>query len=165
MSPGSQMVDVSLYGDNLQAWNEWVTSLKDSEWLLRWALRVTKAAVVVTLPLWLLAQLISIPLTFISMIAFGHLFLPLHWLLVRPLTFFVVSTSALWAAAPLARPVLLLLGPMTVAFAMIVISLVPDMNADIRDARRFLCELWPLTDRRLQWIAERGTGRPTTDSM
>ena len=153
-------VDVSLYGESLQAWKDWVASLEDNEFLLRWAIRATKAAVLVSLPFWLIAQLISIPLTFISMIAFGHLFLPFHWLFVRPLTSFVVATSQLWTLAPATRPVLLLIGPLIVALAMVVISLVPDMNVDIRDARRSLCELWPLSQRRLQWIAERGTGRP-----
>jgi hypothetical protein len=55
---------------------------------------------------------------------------------------------------------LLLIGPPIVALAVIMISLIPDMNVDIRDSRRLLCELWPLSHRRLQWIADRGTGQP-----
>jgi len=162
MSAASPTVDVGLYGESLQAWEEWVASLRDGEWLLGWALRLNRAAVIISLPLWLIAQLISVSLTFISILAFGHLFLPFHWLVVRPLTSLVLWTSKLWTLAPAARPVLLLIGPPIVALAMIMISLIPDMNADIRDSRRFLCELWPLSHRRLQWIAERGSGRTAT---
>jgi hypothetical protein len=160
MSPATKTVDVSLYGESLRAWEEWVASLQGSEWLLAWAMRLNRAAIIISLPLWLTAQLISIPLTFISMLAFGHLFLPFHWLVVRPLTSLVLWTSELWTVAPAARPVFLLIGPPIVALAMIMISLIPDMNVDIRDSRRFLCELWPLSQRRLQWIADRGTGQP-----
>jgi len=159
MSPAGQAVDVSLHGDSLEAWEAWVASLQGSEWLLVWAMRLNRAVVIISLPFWLIAQLISIPLTFISILAFGHLFLPFHWLVVRPLTYLVVWTSEIWTAAPAARPVLLLVGPLLVAVAMIMISLIPDMNADIRDSRRFLCELWPLSQRRLWWIAERGSGQ------
>jgi hypothetical protein len=162
MSPGGQTVDVSLSGESLQAWEECVASLRGTEWLLGWALRLNRAAVIISLPLWLIAQLISIPLTFISIVAFGHLFLPFHWLVVRPLTSLVLWTSDLWMVAPAARPLLLLIGPPIVALGMIMISLTPDMNVDIRDSRRFLCELWPLSHRRLQWIAQRGTGRAAT---
>ena len=159
MSAAGQEVDVGLYGESLQAWKERVASLRGSEWLLGWALRLNRAAVIISLPLWLVAHLISIPLTFISFLAFGHLFLPFHWLVVRPLASLVLWTSKVWTIAPAARPVLLLIGPPIVALAMIMISLIPDMNVDIRDSRRFLCELWPLSHRRLQWIAERGSGR------
>jgi hypothetical protein len=159
MSAAGQEVDVGLYGESLQAWKERVASLRGSEWLLGWALRFNRAAVIISLPLWLVAHLISIPLTFISFLAFGHLFLPFHWLVVRPLASLVLWTSKVWTIAPAARPVLLLIGPPIVALAMIMISLIPDMNVDIRDSRRFLCELWPLSHRRLQWIAERGSGR------
>jgi hypothetical protein len=160
MSPASQTLDVSLYGESLRAWEEWVASLQGGEWLLAWAMRLNRAAIIISLPLWLTAQLISIPLTFISMLAFGHLFLPFHWLAVRPLTCLVLWTSELCRVAPAARPVLLLIGPPIVALAMIMISLIPDMNVDIRNSRRFLCELWPLSQRRLQWIADLGTGQP-----
>jgi hypothetical protein len=159
MSAGRRF-DVSLYGDNLQAWQVWVASLQDSEWLLRWAMRINKAAILGSLPLWMVATLISIPLTFISMLAFGHLFLPFHWLIVRPLTFLVVWTSQLWTAAPVARPLLLLVGPLIVAVALVMIRLIPDMNVDFRESRHRMCDLWPLSSRRLQWIAERGTGGP-----
>lgn len=158
-SSTSQAVDVSLYAESLASWNEWVASLQRDEWLLGWAMRLNRAALVASLPFWLIAQLISIPLTFISMLAFGHLFLPFHWMLVRPLTSLVLWTSDLWTEVPAARPVLLLVGPLLVALGMVIISLIPDMNVDIRDSRRFLCELWPLSRRRLQWIAERGNGR------
>jgi len=123
-------------------------------------MRLNRAAIIISLPLWSIAALISIPLTFISILAFGHLFLPFHWLVVRPLTSLVLWTSQLWTVAPTARPVLLLIGPPVVALAVIMISLIPDMNVDIRDSRRLLCELWPLSHRRLQWIADRGTGHP-----
>jgi hypothetical protein len=159
MSAAGQTVDVGLYGESLQAWKEWVASLQGSERLLAWAMRLNRAAVTISLPFWLVAHLISIPLTFISMLAFGHLFLPFHWLVVRPLTSLVLWTSEVWTAAPAARPVLLLMGPLIVVLAMIMISLIPDMNVDIRDSRRFLCELWPLSQRRLRWIAERGSGQ------
>jgi len=155
MSPVGQSVDVTLHGDSLEAWEAWVASLRGSEWLLAWAMRLNRVAVIISLPFWLIAQLISIPLTLISMAAFGHLFLPLHWLVVRPLTYLVVRSSEMWTATPAARPVLLLMGPLLVAVAMVLISLIPDMNTDIRDSRRFLCELWPLSQRRLRWIAER----------
>ena len=157
----SGRLDVSLYGESLQAWREWVAALRQKEWLLRWAMWANKAAVVISLPFWMIAAVISIPLTFVSFLAFGHLFLPFHWLLVRPLTALVLWTSHLWALVPAVRPVFLVLGPFIVALAMIVISLIPDMNSDFRDARRFLCELWPLSQRRLQWVAEHGTGRST----
>jgi hypothetical protein len=42
MSPAGQTVDVSLYGESLQALEECVASLRGSEWLLGWALRLMR---------------------------------------------------------------------------------------------------------------------------
>ena len=159
-SPATE-VDFSLYGDNLQAWRDWLASQEEHEWLLTWAIRANKAGIALSLPLWMLATLLSVPLSLLSMLTGGLLFWPFHWLLVRPLSFLVVGTSAVWPAVPPLRPLLLLTGPLLTSVSMVIISLIPDGNPDHQQARRILCELWPLSSRRLQWIAARGTGRPS----
>ena len=152
-------VDFTLYGDSLQAWKEWLASQEEQEWLLSWGIRANRAAVMVSVPLWILARLIGVPLALLSLITMGLVFWPFHWLLIRPLTFLVTATSEVWAALPAVRPLLIILGPMLAVIGMVVISLIPDGNPDHQSARLVLCELWPLTSRRLQWIAQRGNGK------
>lgn len=155
----SQRVDVTLYGDSLQSWREWVKTLEGQEWLLRWAIRANKAVVMFSLPLWMIASILSVLLTPLVILASGLLFWPFHLLMIRPLTFLVIWSSELWMVIPFVRPVLLLIGPILAAFTLIAVHLVPDMNVDYKEARQVLCELWPLSRRRLNWIAEHGTGR------
>jgi hypothetical protein len=154
-----QEVDVTLYGESLRAWGQWVAGLEREERLLRWATRANRAAVMISLPLWMIAAVLSIPLTLPAILTGGLLFWPLHWLVIRPLTFLVVWTSDLWTAIPVLRPALLFIGPPLAALGLIALHLIPDGNVDIKHARQVLCELWPLSYRRLRWIAEYGTGR------
>jgi len=154
-----QEVDVTLSGDSLQGWKEWLATQEKHEWLLTWAMSANKAAVTITLPLWMVARLISLPLSLLSLLTAGLLFWPFHWLLIRPGTFLVLLTSDMWAAMPVLRPLLLVLGPFLAVIGMVVVSLIPDGNPDHQGARLILCELWPLSRRRLEWIAEHGIGR------
>lgn len=150
------VVDYSLYRENLKAWREWLALQEEQVWLLAWTIRVNRAAITVSIPLWLLATVISLPLRIVSLLTGGLPFWPFHWLLVRPLTFLVLATSALWWAIRPLRPALLLLGPLITIMGMVVISLIPDGNPDHQSARHILCELWPLSQPRLDWIAEHG---------
>ena len=154
-----QEVDVTLYGQSLGTWREWIATLERQEWLLGWAIRANRAAVMISLPLWMIAAVLSVPLTVLAILTGGLLFWPFHWLMIRPLTFLVVWTSDLWTAIPVLRPALLLIGPPLAALGLIALHLIPDGNVDIKHARQVLCELWPLSRRRLSWIAEYGTGR------
>ncbi len=150
------MVDYTLYRENLTAWREWLASQEKQVWLLTWAIRVNRAAITVSMPLWLLATVISLPLRLVSLLTGGLVFWPFHWLLIRPLTFLVLSASTLWWATPLLRPMFLLVGPLIMTTSMVVISLIPDGNPDHQSARHILCELWPLSQPRVDWIAEHG---------
>ena len=47
-------------------------------------------------------------------------------------------------------------GPLITTLSMVVVSLIPDMNPDHKSARQILYELWPLSQTRLDWIAEHG---------
>lgn len=149
------MVDFSLRGDSLAKWNDWLAMKKETEWLLTAGMTANKVAATVSLPLWMLATVIRVPLSLLSIITGGLMFWPFHTLLVRPLVFLVVTTSRLWAAVPAVRPILLLLCPLLTVVSMTVISLIPDGNPDHLSARMVLTELWPLSSRRLEWIAER----------
>ncbi len=150
------VVDYSLYRENLQAWGDWLALQEKQVWLLTWAIRANRAAFTVSMPLWLLATVISLPLGFVAIVTGGLVFWPFHWLLIRPLTFLVLSTSRLWWAIRPLRPALLLEGPLITAVSMVVVSLIPDMNPDHKSARQLLYELWPLSQPRIDWIAEHG---------
>jgi hypothetical protein len=154
-------VDVTLYGASLDLWREYITSRQAEEWLLRWAIRFTKAAVTISLPLWMAATLIRVLLNFLVILTlglFGLVLLPVHWLLIRPLTWAVLASADLWENRPVTRPLLLVLGPLVAAITMVIVSLTPDANVDFLRARLILCELWPLSNRRLRWIHEHGNG-------
>ena len=126
-------MDISLYGDSLKQWNEWISSLQQQEWLIRWAMRANKVAITVSMPVWMIARVIGIPLM-------------------------VLSSCNTWTRVPASRPILLLFVPIVVILSMILISLIP-YEPDIRDTKHILCELWPLSQRRLEWIAAHGTGK------
>ena len=150
------VVDYSLYRENLQAWRDWLALQEKQVWLLTWAIRANRAAITVSMPLWPLATVISVPLGFVAILTGGLVFWPFHWFLIRPLTFLVLSTSRLWWTIRPLRPALLLEGPLITTVSMVVVSLIPDMNPDHKDARQILYELWPLSQPRLDWIAEHG---------
>lgn len=150
-------VDYTLRGESLEDWDTWLAGRRDTEWLLTAGMAVNKGAIVVSVPLWMLATIIRLPLSVLSLVTGGLLFWPLHWLIVRPLTFLVVASSRLWAAVPFSRPVLYIAGPLITVTGMTLISLIPDGNPDHLKARLILCELWPLSSRRLEWIAGRGS--------
>ncbi len=150
-------MDISLYGDSLKQWNEWVSSLQQQEWLVRWAMRVNKVAITVSLPVWMIARVIGIPLQFIDVITFRLFTAPLR-ILLWPIMGLVLSSCNIWTRMPASRPILLLFMPIAVILSMILISLIP-YEPDIRDIKYILCELWPLSQRRLEWIAAHGTGK------
>ena len=150
--------DPTLRGSSLEGWQEWLESEKAREWGLKSALALNGAAVKVFMPLWMLATLLRVPLSLLSIVTVGLLFWPFHWLIVRPITAGAVVSSALWANVPLLRPVLLLVNPIASATAMTLVSLIPDGNPDHLTGRLILFELWPLTERRLTWIAAHGHG-------
>ena len=66
-------------------------------------------------------------------------------------------TSDLWTKAAPARPFLLVMASPGIGITMAMISLIPD-EPDARRAKHVLCELWPLSQRRIRWIADHGTG-------
>ena len=151
-------MELVLYDESLFAWRESVEALEQSEGLLSWALRVIRATVKLSTPFWMIATLISVGLSPLLQPTRGLAFLPLHWLVLTPLLGIVLLTSDLWTRMPPARPLLLFVGCFSVASAMVMISLIPD-DPGVRRAKHILCELWPFSQRRLQWIAEHGTGK------
>ena len=153
----SDEIDISLYGDSLKQWNEWVSSLQQQEWLVRWAIRVNRVAVAVSMPIWMIARVIGIPLQFIDLVTFRIFTAPLR-ILLWPILGLVLSSCSIWVRVPVTRLILLLLVPIAIALAMILISLIP-YEPDIRDTKYILCQLWPLSQRRMEWIAAHGTGK------
>ncbi len=147
-------IDISLRGDNLEAWREHIAILKESEWLLSFALLANNAAVLFTTPFWMSARVIGIPLQLLGVITMGAIHY-LFQMVLAPFWAVVLWTSGLWTTAPFARPFLLVVGPVNCALTMILVSLFPE-HPDVRDSRIMLCELWPLSQRRLEWIKERG---------
>lgn len=156
---GRSEFDITLYSESLKAWREWLESAKQEEWLLRWGMLANRVAVIGSLPLWMLATILSIPLTLVYFLTFGLPFLLLNTLVLNPLIALVGLTSRLWEAMPPVRPVLLIVGPFIVVLAMIFVSLLP-AETDRREAERVYFELWPLSQRRMRWIAMHGTGKP-----
>jgi hypothetical protein len=154
---GSNEMDITLYGDSLKEWKEWASSLKQQERLLPLAILLSKVFVYGSMPLWVIALLIGIPFMFLDMLTFRLLSAPLRALLSLLLAL-VRSSSETWAKSPFARPFLILSMPIIVALAMILIYLIPH-ESDVRQTKNVLCELWPLSERRLQWIATRGNGK------
>jgi hypothetical protein len=153
--------DISLYGESLAAWKEWVDSLQQTEWLLGWAQKANKAGVIISMPFWLAATVLLVPLTILDVLTLHLPLMPLRWLLDLELKF-LLGTGSLWENAPGARPVLLLIGPTLSASALVLVHLIPHAGNERAD-KSALCELWPLSLRRLRWIQERGNGKPTGD--
>jgi hypothetical protein len=153
----SNEMDITLYGDSLKEWKEWVSSLKQQERLLPLAILLNKVFVYGSMPLWVIALLIGIPFMFLHILTLRLLSAPLRALLLLLLAL-VRSSSEIWAKSPVARPFLILSMPIIVALAMILIYLIPH-ESDVRQTKNVLCELWPLSERRLQWIATRGNGK------
>lgn len=147
-------IDVSLRGDNLEAWREHIAVLKESEWLLSSGLHANNAAVLLTTPFLMSARVIGIPLQLLGVVTMGAIHY-LFQLVLAPFWAMVLWTSGLWSSAPFARPFLLIVGPVNSGLTMILVSLFPE-QPDVRDSRIMLCELWPLSQRRLAWIKERG---------
>ncbi len=150
----SNQIDISLRGDNLEAWREHIAMLKESEWLLSFALLANNAAVFFTTPLRMSARLIGIPLQLLGVITMGAIHY-LFQMVLAPFWAVVLWTSGLWSSAPFARPFLLVVGPINSALTMILVSLLPE-QPDVRDSKIMHCELWPLSQRRIAWIKERG---------
>lgn len=146
-----------LYDESLRAWRESVESSQRSEWLLGWAMRVTRATVTISTPFWMIATGISAVLAPLHQLTGGRAFLPLQWLVLSPLMAIVLLTSDLWTRVVSVRPLLLVLAPPGIAITMAMISLIPD-EPDTRRAKHILCELWPLSQRRIRWIADHGAG-------
>lgn len=157
--------DISLYGASLEEWRHWVTQLKRQEWLTGWAIRANKIVVAISMPFWMTARILGIPLMFIDLLTFRLLMAPLR-LALAPIFSLVLWSSGLWTRTSASRPMLLIVQPLIITPAMVLISLVPE-DSDIRDTKYILCELWPLSRRRLQWIEEHGTGesRLSDDEM
>ncbi len=146
-----------LYDESLQDWREAVEASQRSEWLLDWALRVTRVTVTLSKPLWMIATGISAVVAPLYQWTGGRAFRPLHWLVLSPLMATLLWTSDLWTKAAPARPFLLVMASPGIGITMAMISLIPD-EPDARRAKHVLCELWPLSQRRIRWIADHGTG-------
>ena len=95
--------DISLYGESLAAWREWVASLRQTEWLLGWAQRANKAGVIISMPFWLAAVVLLAPMTILDALILQLPLMPLSWLLDLELKL-LLTISALWESAPGARP-------------------------------------------------------------
>lgn len=148
----SNQIDISLRGDNLEAWRKHIATLKESEWLLSFALLANNAAVLATIPLRLSARVMGFPLQLLGIITMGAIHY-LFQIVLAPFWALVLWTSGLWSSAPFARPFLLVVGPASAALTLILVSLFPE-QPDVRDSKILLCELWPLSQRRLAWIRE-----------
>jgi len=153
----SAEMDIYLYGDSLKKWREWVSSRKQKESLLSFALNVNKATIKVSMPLWIVARVFGALFMFLELITFGVLSAPLR-ILLWPIFALVIGSCSVWVKVPVTRPLLLLLIPISVIIAMILISLIP-YEPDIRQTNYILCELWPLSKRRLEWIETYGNGK------
>ena len=57
---------------------------------------------------------------------------------------------------------MLLIGPTLSASALVLVHLIPH-EGDVRATKCALCELWPLSLRRLRWVEERDIGKPTAN--
>ncbi len=122
-----------------------------------WARLGNKIIVAISLPFVLVARIIGIPLMFIDLLTFRLLTAPLR--LILALIFnLVLWSSGLWTRTPSSRPALIIIQPLLISLTMVLIALTPQ-ESDIRDTQNILCELWPLSRRRLDWIAERGSGK------
>lgn len=154
----SAVWDITLYGDSLKEWRSWEAELQQQEWLTGWARLANKIVVAISLPFVIVARIIGIPLMLIDLLTFRLLTAPLR--LILTLIFnLVLWSSGLWTRTPSSRPVLIIIQPLLIASTMVLIALTPQ-ESDIRDTQNILCELWPLSRRRLDWIAERGSGKP-----
>ena len=153
--------DITLYGDNLQDWRDWIVTLENDEPLLRWAIRLRQNAIMLSMPFYLLGRIVGIPMTFITNLTFGIAAIPFKLLESLAMTV-VMGTSRHWPQSSSSRPLLLLIGPPAAATAMLIGS-IPPAEPDVRETKEVLYQLWPLGQRRLEWIAERGNGAPKTD--
>ena len=135
----------------MAAWRENVATLEKTEPLLRLGILANKAAIAISHPFVVVALLAGKPLRLLG--GSAHY---LTRLVLVPFFGTVLFSSSLWVVAPITRPVLLVVGPLFVALTMVLVALLPD-EQDIRDDKSALCELWPLSRRRLQWLREHGT--------
>lgn len=158
----SNPMDITLYGDSLKAWKEWAVSLEKKEPLLGLAIIVTKVSASGSMPLWLIAVIIGLPLTFLDILTL-HLFCAPLRVLIAPLIAWVRTSSDFWARSPVARPFLILPMPIVIVLSMILIHLIPQ-EPDIKQTKDVLVELWPLTERRLEWIATHGNGKAAQEA-
>ena len=149
--------DVSLYGDSLKEWRQWVESLERQEWLTRWAIRANKGIVAISMPFWMASRIIGIPLMFIDVVTLFWLGAPLRSG-SSAMLHLVLWSSDLWIQTPALRPALLLIQPLLITTTMVLISVAPE-EPDIRDTKYILSQLWPLSRSRLRWIAEHGSGK------
>ena len=154
----AEEADVSLYGDNLRAWKDAVAQAGSSEVLLPAARFAAKAAVLLSSPLWLIATIFSAVIGVFSVYTGGwlsKLLLPVHWLLAAPLMKLAVTLCRAWVSLPAGRPLVILLAVPVLALTMVFGALVPT-SSNVRSNKQMLCELWPLTERRLYWLARYG---------
>ena len=154
--------DVSLYGESLKAWREWVKTLESNERLTYFAIRANKIYITVSMPLWLIAQLIRLPLMLLDTLTMFLLGGPFRYLSLI-FTTLGLASSGLWTKKGIARPLLLILQPILTPISMFLISLTPE-EPDMHDTKSILCELWPLSQPRLNWLKERGSGRAEVES-
>ncbi len=155
------VVDISLNGESLKRWNEWVLALKKQEWLLSWAINVNRAIKYIAIPIWMAARIIGIPLTFIDMISLRLITIPFRAILVQTQNF-VIRTSIIWERMPMTRPALIIIYPIVFVIYSTLASLIP-YEPDVRNTKYLLAELWPLSSRRIGWIEKRGNDEPVSE--
>lgn len=63
----------------------------------------------------------------------------------------------------MARPFLILPMPIVIVLSMILIHLIPQ-EPDIKQTKDVMVELWPLAERRLEWIATHGNGKAAQEA-
>ena len=149
--------DITLCGTSLEEWRQWVLLLRQQERLSNWAIGLNAGIVMLTLPLWMLARVIGVPLMLIDALTLRLAGVPFR-LMSTTMQREVLWASDLWTQAPLLRPLLLAVQPVLTAAAMVLMSLAPE-EPDIRETKLIMAQLWPLTASRLAWIAERGNGQ------
>ncbi|MQF87945.1 MAG: hypothetical protein FI737_02485 [SAR202 cluster bacterium] len=141
---------VSLEGDDLKRWDDYIAELREQGGLLNAAIKLNDVAVAIATPVVPVFRMAGLPLRVLGTIAFGAVNV-IFRLLMIPFFAVVLSTSTFWDAAPRARILLLLITPVFVIVSLWLLALFPE-NPEIRDAKTSLCKLWPLSRKRLEWI-------------
>ena len=144
---------VSLSCDDLSTWQVHVAGLRGQDTFLNLAMKFTETCVSVVSPLARIFLLIGAPLRLLGYGAPGmlHIFFRL---LLSPFFGTVLLTSSIWANAKFSRPILIVIGPIFVMLTLLLLAFFPE-ESEVCEAKNSLCQVWPLSRKRLEWIRVR----------